>query len=317
MYNNSCFQYATYWRKHTLFNYILKMKIITLLLLFTCSQVFASVFAQNLTIKAEKQPLKYIFRVIEQQSEYRFMYKEADLKNIPTSFSLNVKNATIQQTLKILLDGQPLLYEFVEKTIFIKANPKAIPNKPLSKQKTLTGLVVDEKGKPLAGATVNVKGTNQNVVTNNEGEYTLSDVPDDAVLIVSYIGYLTQEVSVKNASKIILSKSESRLDEIQVIAYGTTTKRLNTGSVGTMPGSEIAKQPVSNPLAALSGRIPGLVVNQSTGVPGSSFNIQIRGRNSIAQGSQPLILIDGIPFAAGNEGISTISTALTHPINGT
>lgn len=293
------------------------MKIITLLLLFTCSQVFASVFAQNLTIKAEKQPLKYIFRVIEQQSEYRFMYKEADLKNIPTSFSLNVKNATIQQTLKILLDGQPLLYEFVEKTIFIKANPKAIPNKPLSKQKTLTGLVVDEKGKPLAGATVNVKGTNQNVVTNNEGEYTLSDVPDDAVLIVSYIGYLTQEVSVKNASKIILSKSESRLDEIQVIAYGTTTKRLNTGSVGTMPGSEIAKQPVSNPLAALSGRIPGLVVNQSTGVPGSSFNIQIRGRNSIAQGSQPLILIDGIPFAAGNEGISTISTALTHPINGT
>ncbi|OJV71169.1 MAG: hypothetical protein BGO42_04730 [Flavobacterium sp. 40-81] len=176
------------------------------------------------------------------------------------------------------------------------------------------GIIVDQDLKPLIGATVKVKGTSKNTATNNLGEYLLPDVANNAVLIVSYIGYLTQEVSVKNASKIILSKSESKLDEVQVIAYGTTTKRLNTGSVATVSAKDIEKQPVSNPLAILSGKVPGLLVTQSSGQTGASFTVQVRGQNSIVQNSDPLFIVDGVPFATNNDGISQVGGPFSYSL---
>ncbi|WP_165835265.1 SusC/RagA family TonB-linked outer membrane protein [Chryseobacterium viscerum] len=289
------------------------------LLLFTCLVAAAKVNAQNINIEAKAVPIYKIFKQIEKQSGYSFWYTGDVLKR-SSPVTISLRNASLPLALEQIFKKQPFTFELVGETIVIKEKLPVKENsgeKEKQKKQTINGTVTDENGKPLSGATIRVKGTDKTTTANKEGKFSLTDIEENAVLVVSYIGYTTQEVSLQNAERIFLAKSESKLDEVQVIAYGTTTKRLNTGSVGSISGADIAKQPVSNPLAALSGRIPGLVVTQSTGVPGSSFNIQIRGRNSIAQGSQPLILIDGIPFAPGNEGISSLPSALTNGSTGT
>ncbi|MCT2561834.1 TonB-dependent receptor [Chryseobacterium herbae] len=292
---------------------------LAVLMLFTFFVAAIGVKAQNISIDAKAVLMHRVFKQIEKQTDYLFWYKgKLQDKNVPITVSFS--NMPVKAALDKLFEQLPFTYEIVDKTIVVTEKPAVKNNsKYREKQRTrpMSGTVSDENGRPLSGATVAVKGTNQTTATNSEGNYILQNVADDAVLSVTYIGYITQEVSIENAEKIFLSKSESKLDEVQIIAYGTTTKRLNTGSVGSISSADIAKQPVSNPLGALSGRIPGLVVSQSTGVPGSSFNIQIRGRNSMAQGSEPLILIDGIPFSSGNQGISSLPSALTNGVTGT
>lgn len=286
---------------------------LAVLIFFTFFLAATGVKAQNISIDAKAVLMYRVFKQIEKQTDYLFWYKgKMHDKNVPITVSFS--NMPVKAALDKLFEQLPYTYEIVGKTIVVKVKPASKNNskyKEKQRGQTVTGTVTDENGRPLTGATVTVKGTNQTTATGSDGKYILHNVADKAILTVTYIGYLAQEISIENAEKIFLSKSESKLDEVQIIAYGSTTKRLNTGSVGSISGSDIARQPVSNPLAALSGRIPGFVVTQSTGVPGSSFNIQIRGRNSIAQGSEPLILIDGIPFSAGNEGISSIPSALT------
>jgi TonB-linked SusC/RagA family outer membrane protein len=167
---------------------------------------------------------------------------------------------------------------------------------------TITGKVVDEQGIPVIGATVVEKGTNNGTTTNVSGEFSITDVPKNAKLVISSVGFEKQEIKLSGKSEftITLKKKTNQLDETVIRAYGTTTRRLNTGDISTVTAKEIAQQPVSNPLAALEGRVPGLVVTQSNGVPGSGFSVQIRGQNSIAQGSEPLFIIDGVPYAPGN-----------------
>lgn len=277
----------------------------------------AEVKAQSVTLEAKASPLSQVFKQVEKQTGYRFLYSDKVLsKNILITTTIN--NLPLKVALDKIFSKTSFFYEIVEQTIFVKEKSEDLERtKKKDEKQNVTGTVVDERSQPLVGASVTVRGTTKTTITNSEGRFSFHNIEENTILIVSYIGYLTKEVVIKNADKIILQKSDSKLDDVQVIAYGTTTKRLNTGSVGSISGSDIAKQPVSNVLAALSGRIPGLVVTQSTGVPGSSFNIQIRGRNSIAQGSQPLILIDGIPFSTGNEGISSIYSALTNGVTGT
>ncbi len=121
------------------------------------------------------------------------------------------------------------------------------------------------------------------------------------MLLLSSVGYKAQEIKVSNTSLVInvrLEINESPLDEVQIIAYGTTSQRLGTGNVSTVRSEDIAKQPVSNPLAAMIGRVPGLLITQNSGTPGGGFNIQIRGRNSIQNGNDPFFIVDGVPYAS-------------------
>src|SRR6185503_157144 len=106
------------------------------------------------------------------------------------------------------------------------------------------------------------------------------------------------ELKVKGKTELAISlKSKiSALDEMQVVAYGTSTKRFNTGNVSVVKATEIEQQPVSNPLLTMAGRVPGMIVTQETGVPGGSVKVEIRGRNSIANGNDPLYIIDGVPY---------------------
>ncbi|OQP67829.1 hypothetical protein A4R26_32670 [Niastella populi] len=160
------------------------------------------------------------------------------------------------------------------------------------------GKVVDSKGEPVSGATISVQGTNKTTLTNADGSFTLTGIEEDAVIVISHIQYETENITLNGRSLVnaTLQIKISGLDELQVIAYGTTTKRLNTGNVSTVKSSDIAKQPVNNPLLALQGRVPGLIVTQLSGLPGGPVSVQIRGQNSIANGNLPLYIVDGIPY---------------------
>lgn len=303
--------------KRKYFRIFLAMKLTVLFIAIFTLKVSAVAYSQGITLSLKNADLKTAIKALSRQSDYDFVYDERYLRHAKP-ISINLTNIEMERALKSIMSGQPFTYEIFEKSIIIKPDKslvEAIGNQ-LSQPATIRGHVTDSLGTPLAGASVKVKGTSINTLTDREGNFTLRDLKVDAILQISFIGYVTQELPAHDAITVILEHSQSKLDEAVVIAYGTTTQRLNTGSVSRITAKQIENQPVGNPLAALSGHIPGLVVSQSNGVPGSSFTVQIRGRNSFAQGSEPLFIIDGIPFASGNDNINILSSSIGNQLDG-
>lgn len=188
----------------------------------------------------------------------------------------------------------------------------------------ITGTITDSYGKPLPGATVRISNTNTSTLTDKEGRFTIKTATQLGTLTITFISFKTLEIpfnpSIKYPLKIILETNESTLNEVQVIGYGQTTKRLNTGSISAITAVQIEKQPVANILSALSGRMPGVFVQTTNGLPGGNINVQIRGKGSIAAGTNPLYIIDGVPMDANAAGLSTAIGAsniagATSPLN--
>ncbi|MBO3100314.1 SusC/RagA family TonB-linked outer membrane protein [Gelidibacter pelagius] len=189
---------------------------------------------------------------------------------------------------------------------------------PLTAQDLLvTGKVTDGK-LTISGANVIIKNTTNGVVTDFDGRYRIDARATDTLLI-SYLGYTTLTIPIQNRTTINVSLQEdvTALGEVQINAgYYITTDREKTGSISRITAKEIEKQPVSNPLAAMQGRMAGVHITQTTGVPGGGFDIQIRGKNSLrADGNRPLYIVNGIPF--GTEKLGSTSTSATIlPLNG-
>jgi TonB-linked SusC/RagA family outer membrane protein len=174
-----------------------------------------------------------------------------------------------------------------------------IENAYVQQDVTIKGVVVDNNGTPLPGVTLLVKGTSKGTVTDNNGNFELEVLPN-AVLVVSFIGFGTQEISLTTASgdlRIIMEEEVTSLDEVIIVGYGTQKKETVTGSLSTISADDLVEQPVSNVSQALAGRLPGLIANQAGGRPGKDgATIKIRGIGTLdaGAGSNPLILIDGI-----------------------
>ncbi|WP_343748185.1 SusC/RagA family TonB-linked outer membrane protein [Fluviicola sp.] len=288
----------------------MRIHLTILAIVIACLQVTANnVLAQNINLNVKNTPLKTVLQTVTKQTGYQFFYKNNSIAKGNT-VTLKLNGTQLKEALEQIFKDQPLSYEIVEKTIVVTEKPTVKPMTEI--QQNVTGQVTNERGDPLPGVTVTVKGTSRQTATDSKGYFSIN-ANSSQVLVFSFLGYTTVERDVQRnpIMNIALSEMSGQLDQVQVIAYGTTTKRLATGSVATISAKDIAQQPVSNPLAALSGRMPGLVVTQSSGVSGSSFSLQVRGRNSLAQGSEPLILIDGIPFAPQNQGINVLSSAIT------
>jgi TonB-dependent starch-binding outer membrane protein SusC len=187
---------------------------------------------------------------------------------------------------------------------------------------TISGYILNEELEAVASASVTLKNTNRSTLSDKKGYFkfehpTTSGPP---IVLVTAIGYESAERRMHPDSVMVirLKRKITELDEAIVMAYGTTTRRFNTGNIDKLGFADIEKQPVSNPLAALSGRIPGLLVTQNSGVPGSTINIQIRGRTSLdleLSQNDPLFIIDGVPFESGNVPINQINSAANTPIN--
>ena len=163
-------------------------------------------------------------------------------------------------------------------------------------QKTISGKVTDENGESVAGANVTVKGTTVGALTNAEGRYTMT-VPDNATtLVISFVGYLTQEVAIGNRSVIdfVLVSDIQALSEIVVVGYGQQRKSDITGAISSVKGQELVQLPMQRVDQALQGRAAGVLVLNTAGAPGANTTIRVRGMNSINGGNNALIVIDGL-----------------------
>lgn len=276
------------------------MRLTIFLLTAAFLHVSAGVLAQpKLSLTVKNETLEKVFAMIEKQTSYTFFYDFEifkDAKNV----TFDIKNATLEEVLTICLKDQPLDFKIVNTTISIVKKKEPQPGLILSNNLLLIdihGRVTDSLGGPLTGASVIVKGSHIGTSTDGNGDFKLLGVNDNTVLVISFTGYTSRQYRVKgsDAGTILLNKSISPLDEVQIIAYGTTTRRLSTGNISSVTAAVIERQPVQNPLLALQGRIPGLVVIQTSGISGSSVKVRIQGQNSILNGNDPLYIIDGVP----------------------
>lgn len=280
------------------------MKLTAIILLAACLQLSAKGVSQTITLSLKDAPIQTVFKEIERQTQYTFF---ADVRwfHMAKKVTIEVKSLPLNQVLNLCFKDQPFTYSISGKTITI-APKKEQADKDLktsTKQNPVIdvkGRVVNSKGEPIAGATVAVQGTNKTTTTNNSGEFSLSGVDENAVIQITHVQFEPESITL-NGHGIVnatLQIKVSSLDEMQVIAYGTTTKRLNTGNVTTVKAVEIEKQPIQNPLLALQGKVPGMSIVQSNGLPGSGVTVRIRGQNSISSGIDPLYIIDGVPYSS-------------------
>jgi TonB-linked SusC/RagA family outer membrane protein len=181
------------------------------------------------------------------------------------------------------------------------------------------GRAVDEKGKSLSGAIVTLKATSKRTTTSSEGKFTIQAATGQT-LIISNSGYDDREVLIGSDNDLTIELELNLASLLNTVivnkGYYTTTQKLNTGNVGVVKASEIQDQPVGNLLAALEGRVPGLLITQSSGLPGAGFSVQIRGQHSILNGTNPLYLIDGVPFTNTSISLGVLSAnGLQSPFN--
>lgn len=254
--------------------------------------------AQKVTLSLKKAPVEKVFEQIQEQTGYQFFYTREDVSDLKP-VTINVKEEKLTNVLNQCFKNTGVTYQINDHYVTIKL----INHKQPSEGKDTTGLlqvmgrITNERSEGLPAATLQIKGTQTLINTDNQGYFKLDQIAKGTVLIISSIGYQKDEIKVTGATiSHVLKTAVTSLDETVVIAYGTTTRRLNTGAVGRLAASDIEKQPVSNPLGALEGRITGLQITQRNGLPGSSFNVLIRGTNSIQSGNDPLYIIDGVPF---------------------
>lgn len=264
-----------------------------------------------ITLKAKGISLKNVFDSISSKTAYTFFYagsviddKEkinVNFSKVPLSEVLNgiFRNKNVKWV--ITADG---FIQISRKQASVsggsssRLDPSSPPSDTLI---TVTGKVVNEKGEPVPAATVLVKGSKIGSTTSGDGLFTIAGVNPNASLVITNVSFLTQELPIKGRSyvgNISLKEYVGELDETVIIAYGTTTKRYNTGNVATVKAEEIEKQPVSNALLALQGRVPGVEITQATGVPGTAVTVRIRGTNSLLNGNDPLYVVDGVPFVS-------------------
>ncbi|WP_049815593.1 SusC/RagA family TonB-linked outer membrane protein [Niastella koreensis] len=270
---------------------------LTVILFLIAFHVSADGYNQVVTLHKKNAPLTDVFKDIRQQTGYDFFYELTWLEKAKP-VNINVSNIPLTDALNLCLKDQPLTFTITGTTIVLKPKPVQLNVFAANTGFDVHGVVLDENNAPMQSVNIMVKGTDKITSTNNRGEFQIKDVQATTVLVVSSVGYSRQEITVNGKSdlRIQLKVAIGTLDEIQFVAYGTTTKRLNTGNVTTIKASDIEKQPVQNPLLTLQGRVPGLVVIQPSGLAGSSVRIRIQGQNSIANGSEPLYVVDGVPI---------------------
>ncbi|WP_159440655.1 SusC/RagA family TonB-linked outer membrane protein [Mucilaginibacter sp. OK098] len=280
------------------------MKLTTLIILIGFMYVSAATYGQRVNINAHDITIDKLFKELKKQTGYSFLYKSGILKDLQT-INVDITDATITEVLDKFLKDRPLDYLIVDKSIVIrrKANAPVKENGPM----LFVGRVLNEDKKPLPGVTIKVKGAQVGqTYTNEKGEFSILVINDDDILQFSYVGYESLELKVKglkNPLSITLKAATNTLDQVQVLAYGSTTRRLSTGSIVQISSQEIEKNPVPNVLQALQGHVPGVFIQQNTGLPGGSFGVAVRAGSSISGGTvaqpAPLYIVDGVAYPAG------------------
>lgn len=251
--------------------------------------------AQQISIKLQKAPLSAAISEIRKATKYDFAYNE-DLLEKVGPITINLQGASIEETLRTLFVNQPITYEVADGIIILKERKTAIPNStPTSKKKeTIKGRIVDEKGNPLVGATIQVKGTNFITNSDNAGVFELPDEYADYKLQISYLGYGQIEVAAKNVERIVLITNTNQIDEVNVVAsgYQSIPKERATGSFSKVDNETFNRQVSTDVISRLKGIAPSILFDERSGSP----KLTIRGQATIFGNDQPLIVVDNFPY---------------------
>ena len=269
---------------------LLMMKFILLLIVAFSVQSFAHGYGQdNISLNLEKVSFKKVFKDIEKQGSFRFVYKDEILPR-DQRVSITIENASLDEVLKLVLQNTSLTYRKLSGSLVVITSgtiaPTAIP---------VSGKVTDDKGEPLAGVTILEKGTNNGTTSNNEGGFLINVTNAEATLIFSYIGFTQVEQALNSRSVISIQMGaiNKNIEEVVVVGYGTQKRRLVTGAISSVKSSDLENMPIMRIEQALQGRASGLTIAASSGQPGSNATIRVRGTTTLGN-SDPLFVVDGI-----------------------
>lgn len=279
------------------------MKITMLIMTIALFHVSAASLAQKVNLDKKNAPLKAVFNELAKQTGYDFLVDAKTLEKAkPVTVSL--KNASLEEALQICFKDQPLEYSIDDKSVVIKEKEKTIFDriKEYMNAVTITGTVVDEKGVPLPGVSVQVKGTAKTVATSGTGTFSIN-ADKGATLVFRYIGFEAKEVVIgtENNIKVTLREDQKALNEVVVVGYGTSTKKELTSAITTIKAEDFNAGVVTSPAALLEGKVAGLNIT-SDGNPNGTATVTLRGPSSLRAGaaSSPFYIIDGVPGADFN-----------------
>jgi iron complex outermembrane receptor protein len=276
------------------------MRMTIILLTAACLQVSAVGYSQKVNITARQQSLENVFREIKAQTGYVFWYK-MEILQYAKKVTIRLKDQELGLALEEIFQDQPLSYAVVDKTIAVKLKDETADAPPMI---TLTGKITDEKGIPLVGVTIQVKGVQGGVTTDAEGIFHMAGVRENATLVLSSIGYQSQEVKVGGHSSInvILHPESQSLGDMVVVGYGRASRKNLSSSISTVKADDLNRGAITDVGQLLQGKAPGLNITAS-GDPNKPAAVILRGASTVNSPGGPFYVIDGVPGA----DISTVA----------
>ncbi len=293
---------------------IMRINLSVIILFMAFMQVSGESYAQNITLNEKDVSLESVFQSIKKQTGFFFIYNTKDFSN--ASVDIHVKNATIKEAMEACLKDLPFTFKIVKNNVLVKRSEikraqeitiVETPHSLIVQQNEVRGTVKNEKGEPLVGVNVTVKGTSGGTSTGDDGTYQLSVINANATLVFSFVGFASQEVPINGQKdlSVVMKEDLAQLDEIVVVGYGTVKKKDLTGAVTRIDTEDLQKEATSNMTTMLRGAVPGLSVNFSTSPKGlgKSSGMLIRGEKSLrtdaadqTSANAPLVVVDGMIY---------------------
>ena len=294
------------WRTKT-FLRLMKLSLIPFFLMLSCvGMSFAydgytqEMMHRSVTLKVEEQKLKHVLTQIEKQTNARFVYSSKVIGS-ERNVTISLTHKTLEESLQELLKPLHLSYRYLNGQVVIEpAEVVTVASLSATQlERSVSGLVTDEKNVPLPGVNVVIKGTIRGTSTDAKGAFQLA-LPEgnNVVLTFSFVGYQSQDVAVGNKTSLTVSLSPdvNALEEVVVIGYGAVKKRDLTGSVVQLKSEQLKEVPTANVLEAAQGKIAGADITRNSGQAGAGVSIRIRGNRSIGGNNAPLIIVDGVQY---------------------
>ena len=298
------------------------MKLTALSLMLSLSAFAANADAQQVSVTVSNAKVKTVLNSISDQTGLSLAYS-AQVVDLNRKVSLNFVNTEVSEVLNAMFGNTAIGYEIKDGKIYLFKAAERTTALANQQKKIITGTVVDSNGEAVIGANVLVKGTTNGTITDIDGKFSL-EVPEGAMLLVSYIGYGDYETKVGNQSNlsITLKEDSKALDELVVVGYGTMKKKDLTGAVGAVKGESLAARKTTQLSNALQGAVAGVTVTRDNSAPGATAgSIKVRGVTTIGDTS-PLVIIDGIPGSINDvnpndvESMSVLKDAASASIYG-
>lgn len=297
--NLFCFYKQTY--SSIIVKIWLVMRLCILFLLIGFMQLSAESKAQHINLSFHNVSLQSVFNELEKQSGYQFFYNERLMKK-SVKLSIEVKGATLEETLILLFSKQPLSYSVLDESVIVKdkepfrvnLQPKIAIDESEQDGINVQGRVVDSLGSPMRNATIKIKGSSIATLSNSQGEFTLRNVEKDALIVISYLGYIPKEVKAKEElGMIVLNLSKENLDEVVVsTGYQEIPRERATGSFEHVDNDKLNLQVGTNIIERLDGMVAGLTLNDGL----NTRHLWVRGLSTIAGPTAVLIVLDNFPY---------------------